>query len=136
MILAAVAAAVLSVAPAGAAGGGGSAHKRSTTSETFVEFEGLAAAVVEGIRPAGTIQVEFGIEAPDREVYDLVVHLLPRLRAACSEAVAAYAGDLYLVGSPPDADLISTMMQERVDAAMGRTGAHVMLAMVIVHAAR
>jgi hypothetical protein len=135
MLLAALAAAVLSISPATGAGGG-SPHKRSTTSETFVEFEGLAAAVVEGIRPAGTIQVEFGLEAPDREIHDLVLRLQPRLRAACAEAVAAYAGDLYLVGTPPDADLIATMMQERVDVAMGVTGAHVMLAMVIVHGVR
>jgi hypothetical protein len=136
MFLAALAAAALSVTPVEGAGGGGSAHKRSTTSETFVEFEGLAAAVVSGMRPAGTLQVEFGIETPDSAVHDLVMRLQPRLRAACAEAVAAYAGDLYLVGTPPDADLISRMMQERVDAAIGVEGAHVMLAMVIVYAAR
>jgi hypothetical protein len=43
---------------------------------------------------------------------------------------------MYLLGMRPDADLIASMMQERVNEALGAEGAHVMLAMVIVHGAR
>jgi hypothetical protein len=128
-------------APAFAAGGGGghgggSAQKRTTTSPTFIEFEGLASAVVDRARPAGMLQVEFGLEAPDEAIHERAMRLLPRLRSECSEALRAYAGDMYTFGTPPDADEIAGLMQARVDEALGGPGAQVVLAMVIYHSPR
>lgn len=124
-------------APALAAGGGGgSAQKRTTNSPTFIEFQGLASAVVNRDRPAGMLQVEFGLEAPDAAVHARAMRLLPRLRSECAEALRAYAGDMYTFGAPPDAEEIATLMQSRVDATLGGPGAQVILAMVIYHSPR
>jgi hypothetical protein len=135
-ILFALAAVLLAFAPRAAAAESGGSHKRTTTSATFIEFPGLAVAVVDGSRPAGVLQVEFGIEAPQAALYDRILHLQPRVRAECAEALRAYAGDMYLVGTPPDADQIAAMLQARVDQTLGAQGAQIILAMVIVHGAR
>ncbi len=123
-------------APAMAAGGGGSSQKRTTASEHFIEFRGLASAVVNRARPAGMLQVEFGLEVPDEHLHERAMRLLPLLRAECAEALRAYAGDMYTFGSPPDAEQVATLMQRRVDDALGGPGAQVVLAMVIYHSPR
>lgn len=128
----ALAAALFALAPRAAAEGA-SSHKRTTTSATFIEFSGLASAVVDGVRPAGVMQVEFGLEVPDHDLHELALRIQPRLQALCAEALRAYAGDMYLLGSPPDADMIASLIKDRVDEALGREGAQVVLAMVIVH---
>jgi flagellar basal body-associated protein FliL len=126
--------------PAFAAGGGGghggSAQKRTTTSPYFIEFQGLATAVVDQARPAGMLQVEFGLEVPDEALHERATRLMPLLRAECAEALRTYAGDMYVFGTPPDAEEIGGLMQQRVDGALGASGAQVVLAMVIYHSPR
>lgn len=132
LLAAALLAACLGFAPAAAEGGG----HRSTSSETYVELTGLATAVVARGRTAGILQVVAGVEASDAEVHERVLELQPRVQAACMEGLSAYAGDMYIAGTAPDADMIESMMQSRVDAAIGRPGARVLLGMVIVHHGR
>lgn len=130
-------------APAFAAGGGGhgggsqqGSGSRITTSPAYVEFAGLATAVVDRARAAGMIQVEWGLEIPDARQRELAIHLMPLVRAECAEALRTYVGDMYTFGTPPDAEEIAAMMQERVDGALGAAGAQVVLSMVIYHAPR
>jgi hypothetical protein len=139
LFAAGLAAAALTAAPAAAGPGGQDAHgakKKVTGSQSFMEIPSLTASVVRGFETRGVLHVEAGLEIKDSKLRARAQELAPRLRAACSEALRSYAGGHYLYGQPPDADRISKDMQAAVDRTLGRTGADLILSMVIIHADR
>lgn len=115
-------------APAEAAG-----KKKTTASETYVDIASVAASVVQDFEVRSVLHVEAGLEIADDKLRAKAERLLPRLRAACADALRAYAGDQYAYGAAPDAERIAMRLQAAVDRALGQEGAQVLLSMVIVH---
>lgn len=140
LIAAALAAALLASPALGS--GGGSDHgataappskKKITPSDSYVQLPSLTAAVVKDFQARGVLQVEAGFDIPDDRLRERAEAILPRLRAACAEALRNYAGDQYVYGRVPDATRIADELQQAADEALGEKGAQLMLAMVIVH---
>ena len=136
-LLAALAAAALVSAPAFAAGGGhGESSACTTEGASYVPFGAMTATIARDYQPVGLLQIEVGVEAPDPALHARVIRLEPRLRAACGEALRVYLRDMYIVGTPPDADRIAVLMQEAIDEVLGQEGATLLLATLVVHGAR
>jgi len=135
ILVAALSVAVLGLAPAVASGGGGG-DSHASSNQSFIELQPLTATIVENFRPRGLFQVHIGLDVVDSDLHDRALHLIPRLRTACSEALRAYAGDEYMVGTPPDADRIIQMMQIAVDEAIGQEGVKVLYGMLVIQSGR
>ena len=119
--------------PAYAAGG---SNKKTVISASYVEFGGMAATIARDYRPVGILQIEVGVEAVDHHLHDRVVRLEPRLRAACAESLRIYASEVYMTGTPPDADELAAMMQGAIDQALGQEGAQLLLGTLVLHSTR
>lgn len=129
----AVMAALAIAMPADAAGAG---KKKVTVSESFVALPSLTASVAQDFEVRGMLHVEAGIEVKDAKQRALAEAILPRLRAACAEALRDYAGDQFAYGDVPDADRIAVLLQAAIDRELGGQGADLILGMVIIHEAR
>jgi len=128
-----------SLAPAAASGGGDDGHgasKRTTGAESFIELAPLTATIIENFRPRGLFQVHIGFDVPDNNLRERAMRLEPRLRTACADALRAYAGDEYIIGTPPDADRIIGLMQAAVDEAIGEAGVQVLYSMLVIQGGR
>ncbi len=128
--VAAVAGALAALVITGAAhaGGGGAG-----ASDYYLKVEPVTGTITQDFKARGVLHVELGLDIRSADVRRRADAAIPRLRAACSEALRRYLNVYYIAGRTPDADAIRTLMQEAVDSVLREEGAEVLLSMVLVH---
>lgn len=104
-----------------------------TSSPDFVPLAPLTATLQADYRLRGILQIEAGLEIPDRRLRTQAEDMMPRLRNAYVTQLSIYAGANYRYGEMPDADRISMMLQQATDEVLGQEGARVLLGMVVIH---
>ncbi len=131
----ALAGAIAALVLAGAAegGGGATASKGANSSDYYLKIEPVTGAITHDFKARGVLHVELGLDIRSAQTRRRADALIPRLRAACSEALRQYLNVHYSAGRTPDADAIRTLMQEAVNGVLREDGAVVLLAMVLVH---
>lgn len=105
-----------------------------SSSEDYVRMDPVMSAVrgTDG-RVRGLLHVEMGLEAADPELRALIGQRQGRLRDAYVSAMAIHAAEARDDRGPPDVERLSGLLQSATDRALGRTGATVMLGMVMIH---
>ncbi|MEN0652992.1 MULTISPECIES: Tat pathway signal protein [Hyphobacterium] len=104
-----------------------------TSSPDFVPLAPLTATLQADYRLRGILQIEAGLEIPDRRLRARAEEMMPRLRNAYVTQLSIYAGANYRYGEMPDADRISAMLQQATDDILGQEGAQILLGMVVIH---
>jgi hypothetical protein len=80
----------------------------------------------------GVLTVEAGVDVPDAALRDRANLSQPRLRAAYVQFLESYAGGL-APGAPPDADYISSQLQNQTNLVLGRPGARLLLGSILIN---
>lgn len=106
---------------------------KATGSDTWVELPNLVATVSHRYDPSGILQVSAGLEIKKASHRAKAERLMPRLKAACAEAIRIYAADYHRVGTPPEPDRISDLIEGAVEDVLGQTDAKVLLMSVLIH---
>jgi len=101
-------------------------------SETFVQFMPAAATTFYGLRPAGQMHFEYGLDIKNAAMRKRAIAMAPRLRAAYGKILAQYAGSLYSPGEVPDIDYLATRMQSATDRILGKGRATFLIATLMV----
>ena len=109
-------------------------RRRSITSSTnFVPLDPLTATLQSDYRLRGILQIEAGLEIEDSRLRARAQSMMPRLRNAYVTQLSIYAGANYRYGDLPDADRISTMLQQATDEVLGEEGAQILIGMIVIH---
>lgn len=122
---------LIMASPAYGAGGGRSA-KRVTSSGDYVQLETLSAPVAVGYGFQGILLVDCGLDIPDAKLRTRVNAMIPRVRDALRTAVADYTYAHYRNGATPSAEVLARKMQESTDKLLGRGGAQLLLASIMI----
>lgn len=123
--LAVAATAAAATAPARASSGGGAA-----SADTYVRLPIVTASILHADGRRGVLSVETGVDAPDAALRLRVQQSAPRLRAAFNTVAQRFGAGLR-PGVAPDVDRLAADLQTAADAALGRTGARVLLGTVM-----
>ncbi len=120
------------MAPAQAAGGGAT-QKKVSGSDAYLKMKPITATIAQNGFPRAVLHVEAGLEVKDGAARRRVRAAMPRVRAACGEALRTYVGAHYRYGMKPDGDQIAADMQRAVNHALRDEGATVLLSLLVVH---
>lgn len=131
-------------APAHAAGGGdtkkgGSKAKAPkkqrpiTSLESWVMVDPFSVTVVQEDRIRGKVMVSFGMDVPDAELRERAELIMPRLQDAWLTALNLYASTTVRPGRPANITEVSGLLQSTADRVLGKPGARVLIASVIVN---
>lgn len=107
-------------------------RENTTAAETFVQFMPAMATTFSGMRPAGLMHFEYGLDIQSPAMRKRAIALAPRLRGAYGQILAQYAGSLYSPGEVPDANYLATRMQSATDRILGKGKAKFLIAMLMV----
>jgi hypothetical protein len=118
--------------PAIAAGGGAEATKKLGGSTSFLPFQAVAVTVMRNYRPAGIMQVDFGLDIPDNALRERAAAMAPVVRDAMHSATSRYLAANYTAGDVPDANRLSAMLQSVADRQFGAGKTKVYLVSVLV----
>jgi hypothetical protein len=124
--------------PAQAAGGAaksgdvGRTAQRLTSAESYVPLPTIVIGVRVSGGGLGVMSVDLGLDVPDQKFRQQASATMPRLRDAMRAAASDYALVAYRAGSPPDPERIAMMLQTAVDRALGKPGAKVVLANILI----
>lgn len=99
---------------------------------SYLQLDTVSGSVTHANGSHGVMTVEIGIDVPDSNLHARAVQSTPRLTAAFSEVVRTYAAGLP-AGALPNTDYLSTALQRRADAVLGRPGAKLLLGTVLVN---
>ncbi|MGE3302969.1 MAG: hypothetical protein AB7M12_07620 [Hyphomonadaceae bacterium] len=114
----------------------GRTQRKLTSAETYVQALNLSAPITANYAFAGLLIVDAGFDVPDPKLRAIVVKMQPRMQDALRTTLADYAYSRLRPGGAPDADRIAAMLQQATDRTLGRTGARVVLANVMVQRGR
>ena len=123
--LAAVAAAA---APAKASSGGG--EESSSSGGAYMRLPVVTATLMLANGRRGVLSIETGVDVPDAALRARAQASGPRLRSAYNEAAQRFANGMR-PGMAPDIDQLSAVLQAATDAALGRSGARLLLGTVM-----
>ncbi len=104
----------------------------TTGAESFVQFMPAAATTFSGLRPAGQMHMEYGLDIENAAIRKRAIALAPRLRASYGKILAQYAGSLYSPGDVPDVNYLATRMQGATDRILGKGRARFLVAVLMV----
>jgi hypothetical protein len=99
---------------------------------SYLCMEPVRASVRLGGQPV-MLDVNFSLDAVSRSDRRTVNQRMLYLRAAYTETLLLYAGRIYRPGQVPDADLISTWLQEDTDRLIGEGKARILIDTVLIH---
>ncbi len=122
---------LLAASPVYASGGGRTA-KRVTSSPDYIQLETLSAPVAAGYGFQGILLVDCGLDIPDAKLRARVGAMIPRVRDALRTAVADYTYVNYRNGTLPNAEVLAGKMQASTDKVLGRSGAQLLLASMMI----
>ena len=99
---------------------------------SYIQLETLTATILRPDGRRGVMTVEVGVDVPDPALHARAAQSTPRLLAAYSEVVRAYAAGLPL-DVAPNADYLALQLQRQTDQVLGRPGARLLLGSVLVN---
>jgi len=118
--------------PALASGGSADATKKLGGSASFLPIQAVAVTIMKNYRPAGVIQVDFGLEIPDDALRTRAQALAPVIRDAMHAATSTYLNTSYQVGQVPNADRLAAMLQSVADRQLGAGKTKLYLVSIVV----
>jgi len=124
-----VVAAALAASAANAGDQKAAVHK-VTQSTSYLMVDPIYATVVSNDRPSGLLMIGIGIDVPDAVLRGEAEHAMPVLRDAYVRNMMAYAATAVRTWRQPDVEAIATRLQGVTDRALGRKGAHILLAQI------
>jgi hypothetical protein len=92
----------------------------------------VTASIMRSYRPIGMIQVDVALLVTDDALQRQVNAARPVLQSAWRSTVQEFAANYYTPGRVPDAVLLGQRLQAATDAALGKRGARLLLASVVV----
>jgi len=122
--------AALAVMPARAADDKKAAVHKVTQSKSYLMVDPIYATIVSNDHPTGLLMIGVGIDVPDETLRAEADHAMPVLRDAYVRNMMAFAATQVRTWRQPDVALIAARLQGVTDRALGRKGAHVLLAQV------
>ncbi len=132
LLLALLAAPMLSAGPAQASGGGHGGEKKNSGSTPYVRMRSLNVNVLRSSGARTVVTTELGIYVTDPTLLTRVDASTPRLQAAFGQVVQGYMVGLP-VGAPPNADYLAQLMQKETDRIVGQRGAKLLLGTIIIN---
>jgi hypothetical protein len=110
------------------------APKKDTgTSESGLMAQSqVTASIMRSFRPVGMMQVDVALLVTDPKLQAKVTAARPMLQSAWRSTVQEFSTNYYSPGRVPDAVLLGQRLQAATDAALGTSGARVLLASVVV----
>lgn len=106
-------------------------QQRLTSAESYLPVPTLSAAVIQREVTRGTLVVDMGIDVQDPALRRRAGQAGPRLRDALRSALSTYATIYYRDRTAPDPTVLTRLMQQSVDRALGATGARVLLTNIL-----
>ena len=122
--------AVLAAVPARADDDKKAAVHKVTQSKSYLMIDPIYATIVSNDHPAGLLMIGIGIDVPDETLRAEADHAMPVLRDAYVRNMMAFAATQVRTWRQPDVAAIADRLQAVTDRALGRKGAHVLLAQV------
>lgn len=122
--------AVLAAVPARADDDKKGAVHKVTQSKSYLMLDPIYATIVSNDHPAGLLMIGVGIDVPDETLRAEADHAMPVLRDAYVRNLTAFAATQVRTWRQPDVAAIADRLQAVTDRALGRKGAHVLLAQV------
>ncbi|HEX4859682.1 MAG TPA: hypothetical protein VFV07_00505, partial [Rhizomicrobium sp.] len=101
-----------------------------TQSKSYLMIDPIYATIVSNDHPAGLLMIGIGIDVPDETLRAEADHAMPVLRDAYVRNMMAFAATQVRTWRQPDVAAIADRLQAVTDRALGRKGAHVLLAQV------
>lgn len=128
-------------APALAAGGGhdepqkaAPGKRKPTDADSYVGVDALAVSILVNGRPRGLLLVELCLDVPDAELRASAEAQIPRLMDAYNGALGRYGATTAHPNRAPDAGGVAALLQAETDRVLGKAGAQVLLANLMVRA--
>jgi flagellar basal body-associated protein FliL len=122
--------ALLAVLPAHAGEDKKAAVHKVTQSKSYLMIDPIYATIVNNDHPAGLLMIGIGIDVPDETLRAEADHAMPVLRDAYVRNMMAFAATQVRTWRQPDVGAIADRLQAVTDRALGRKGAHLLLAQV------
>ena len=101
-----------------------------TTSPSYLAVDPIYTAIVEDDKPGGLLMVGVGLDVPNKDLRAKAGRAMPVLRDAYVRSLLTFTASSVRSWRQPDVGEIADRLQHVTDRALGRTGAHLLLAQV------
>jgi flagellar basal body-associated protein FliL len=105
---------------------------RITQSESYLTVDPLYTSIIDGSRPLGLLMLGIGLDVPDAELRDKIDRDMPQLRDAYVRSLMTYSATSVRSWRQPDVAAIADRLQGVTDRVLGKKGARVLLAQVVI----
>jgi len=105
---------------------------RITQSESYLMVDPLYASIIDNNHPLGLLMLGIGLDVPDADLRDKIDRDMPQLRDAYVRSLMAFTATSVRSWRQPDVAAIADRLQGVTDRVLGKKGARVLLAQVVV----
>ena len=105
---------------------------RPESSESYIAIDPMNMTVMRKGRSRAFLQVEIGLDIPDKELRDQALNVYPRLQDAYVQSLRYYTTYELRLYYLPDLDKLTALLQSATDRSLGAPGANVLLSQVLL----